>query len=227
MSFSVPHLGVLTWGLRRRVGRRLYAFALAEHGSLLDLRLAARLTVSAERAGLYLQHAADEERHARMFSRHATVWLARVGEEAPPPPRADCEALFERLGEVGFLAFVHRGERRGCRHFEVYRDWFSARGEDKTAALFAAVLEDEKQHAAYSMELLEELAGSPASARRALRRAAFWEGWRTYRRVGRALAGATYALTMYALYLTTAPLALLLRVVRPRRGGWRLPEDGT
>ena len=85
-------------------------------------------------------------------------------------------------------------------------------------------MQDERRHEAYTLELLEEMVGSKPAARRALRRAALWEAWRTYRRAGRALASATYFACMGIIYLCTAPLSVLLRVVRPTRAGLLPPE---
>lgn len=230
MTILARTVGVWTWGLGRRPARRLHAFALAEHGSMIDLRLAARRCEVPERAARYLEHAADEARHARMFARRAAGLARRAGGPPLPPARADTERLFERLGEVDFLAFVHRGERRGRAQFEVYEASFARRGDARTAALFAAVIEDERRHEAYSRALLEELAGSPAAARRALRKMALWEAWRVYRRLGRAVATRLYTAAMILTYALSAPLALLVRVARPTRRGWHLapghrPDD--
>jgi hypothetical protein len=216
MSFLVRGLGVLTFRLRRRAPRRLRAFDCAELGSMIDLRLAAAACEDPERSAAYLAHADDEARHARMFARHAARWARELEQPPPPPVEADTEQLFDRLGEEGFLAFVHRGERRGRREFEVYRDWFAAR-RAPTAALFDAIVEDERRHERTTGALLEALSDRP---RRALRRAALWEAWRTYRRAGRALAALLYRAAMLLLYLACAPLALLVGVARPPRAGW-------
>ena len=110
--------------------------------------------------------------------------------------RPDAEDLFERLGEVGFLAFVHRGEQRGRRQFDSYRDHFAHAGDDRMRALFDAVLVDERRHEQYTGTLLREVAGGERAARRALRAAAAWEAWRSWRRAGRALAGVAYVAAM-------------------------------
>ena len=57
------------WRSPARAARKLHGFALAEHGSMLDLRLAAARTTSPARAAAYLRHADDEARHAQMFIR--------------------------------------------------------------------------------------------------------------------------------------------------------------
>jgi len=211
----------LVWRLPGHGARKLYGFARAEQGSRLDLLQAARRTDSLSRRALYLRHALDETRHAAMFWRRAGELR---GDRALPPPAADTEALFDRLGELGFLAFVHRGERRGRRQFELYARHFARRGDARTAALFEAILVDEVRHERYTRELLVELAGGERPARAELRRAARWAAWRSYRRAGRALAGAVYVVLMTAIYLVAAPLATLaLRRRRARRAArWRL-----
>ena len=187
------------WRSPRRAARMLFSFAHAEASSRLDLAQAARLTASDERRALYLRHALDEARHAQLFLLRAR----ELQEKHALPPlgfvRPDEEALFETLGEVHFLAFVHRGELRGRRQFEGYRDHFARRGDDRMCALFDAVLVDERRHEAYTGAQLRTAAGGERAARRALRGAARWEAWRSWRRAGRTLAGSAYVLTMGAL----------------------------
>ncbi len=214
-------LNPLVWRWPGHAARKLHAFALAEQGSMIDMRLAARLTPSPERAAAYLRHADDEARHAQMFARRAKQ-LAR---EARRPValghvQADTEQLFERLGEVAFLAFVHFGEQRARAQFETYLEWFSRVGRERDRKLFQAVLVDERRHGAYTWELLVALAGGEATARKALRRAARWELGRRWLRAGRFLAERVYSLAMLLVYLLAAPLGLLVRVARPVRAGW-------
>ncbi|MBC8070018.1 MAG: hypothetical protein IAG13_16895, partial [Deltaproteobacteria bacterium] len=102
-------LAPLVWWGRRRSAHRLLVFAQAERASMIDLRVAARLTTSPSRAAAYLRHADDEARHATMFVRRAAELLREIGASAPTDVHADCESLFARLGELDFLAFVHHG----------------------------------------------------------------------------------------------------------------------
>ena len=210
----------LAWRTPARSARKLYSFALAEQGSMLDMRLAAARTASPRRAALYLRHADDEARHAQMFARQAQ----RLAAAAPRPfafgpLRADSERLFESLGERDFLAFVHVGEERARRQFEAYVAWFTEQGRDHDRNLFEAVLVDERRHCTYSRALLEEVAGSELAARRALRRVARWELGRRWLRAGRFVAERVYVGLMLLLYVLAAPLALLVRVARPIRRG--------
>ncbi|HLK88876.1 MAG TPA: ferritin-like domain-containing protein [Polyangia bacterium] len=215
----------IVWGSPRWAARVLFSFAHAEASSRLDLLAAARRTPSEARRALYLRHALDETRHAQLFALRSAELRGKRGLPPLGLVRPDSEALFEQLGELGFLAFVHRGERRGRQQFESYRAHFARRGDDRMRALFDAILTDERRHESYTGALLEELAGGARGARRALRRAALWEAWRRWRRAGRALAGVAYAGAMSALYLVLAPLALALRL-RPAAGSRWLPPPG-
>ena len=212
----------VVWRVPGHGARKLQAFARAEQGSRIDLLHAAQRTPSLQRRALYLRHALDETRHAAMFWRRGN----ELAGAPQPPPAADTEQLFERLGERRFLAFVHRGERRGRQQFELYARHFAARGDARTEALFGAILVDEQRHEAYTRELLVELCGGEQGARAELRAIALWEAWRTWRRAGRAIAAALFALAMTAVYLVAGPIAAvaarLRSPARTRAARWQL-----
>lgn len=214
-------LAPLAWRTPARGARKLHSFALAEQGSMLDLRLAAARTPSPARAALYLRHADDEARHAQMFARRAQ---RLAGEARRPlalgPVQADSERLFEALGERDFLAFVHLGEDRARRQFEAYVEWFRGHGREQDARLFETILVDERRHGEYTRTLLRELAGDEPAARRALRRTARWELGRRWLRAGRFLAERVYLIATLILYILASPLTLLIRLARPVRRGW-------
>jgi rubrerythrin len=212
----------IAFATRARTARQLFAFALAEHESMLELRAAAARSPSPERRALYLRHALDEERHATAFARHSAEIRRALGLPAYGQPRTDCDGLYERLGEQSFLAFVHRGEHRGRVQFDAYVAFFARRGDAKLRALFTALIEDERRHEAYSRALLVEQAGD-RGARRALAKMALWDGLRRWHRAGQGLARVVYGASMLLLYVALLPFALLLRVFRPQRGargGW-------
>lgn len=225
MSRAARVLATLTapfaFATRARTARHLYGFALAEHESMLELRAAAAKSPSPERRALYLRHALDEDRHATAFACHATEIRRALGKGAFAHPRTGSEALFERLGEEDFLAFVHLGEARGRAQFEAYSTHFARRGDAKLRALFVALIGDERGHESYTRELLVECAGGEPRAKRALRRMAFHEGVRRWRRAGQGLAGLVYRALMLVLYATLLPFALVVRLARPLRAGWR------
>lgn len=230
MSLSVPAsprarvtrwVSPVVWRLPGHAARKLYAFAGAEHGSMLELRAAARLSPSPERQALYLRHALDEARHAALFARRSTALRTEAGRASLGHPLAQAEDLFERLGEVDFVAHVHRAERHGREQFEVYAALFGRFGDAQTRALFEGILADERRHEAYSWDLLVRLTGDEALARKALARAAWRGAWAGWRRVGRAGGQHLYAVLMWALYAAVAPLALLTRALRPVGRGWK------
>ncbi len=210
----------IVWRIPGHGARKYFGFALAEQGSMIDLAAAARLTPSAERRAAYVRHLLDEARHARIFTLKSAELCAAEGRASPGSPRADTEDLFANLGEVRFLAFVHRGETKGCQQFTEYRDWFARRGDQKTSAMFEAILKDERRHMSYTRDLLVDMTGSERAAGRELRRATLWEMWRSWRRAGRAVAERLYVVLMLAFSVLLAPFALVVRLTRPARTGW-------
>lgn len=211
--------GQWAFGSLPRAARLLHGFARTEEQSQLELRQAARLCSDERRRARYLRHALDEARHAQAFAEHATELARAAGSAGFARPAAGCEDLYERLGELRFLAFVHAGERRGRIEFETFARLLRRRGRNALAELFENLVKDERQHEAYSARLLEELAGE-AGARRALRWAALSGTWREFRRRGRALAGVVYSATMLLVYATLAPFALAYRAFSPKPRGF-------
>lgn len=210
----------IVWRIPGHDARKLFGFAQAEQASMLDLKEAIRLTPSVQRKAAYMRHMLDEARHAQMFTLRSAELCRSAGKDPYGQPRPDTEHLFSSLDEIQFLAFVHRGERRGCEQFEAYRNWFARQGDDKSRALFDAILKDERRHMSYTMDLLVEMTGSEASARVELRKAALWEAWRTWRRAGRFIAEKVYFVLMMSLYILLPPYALLMRVVDRKSKGW-------
>lgn len=100
------------WSFRSpgRAARLLYGFARTEAQSQLELRQAARACSDERRRASYLRHALDESRHAQVFAEHAEELARRAGAVGFARPSASSESLYERLGELRFLAFVHAGE---------------------------------------------------------------------------------------------------------------------
>jgi hypothetical protein len=205
---------------RGRTAKQLFVFALAEQESMLELRAAAAQCTSPERSALYLRHALDEERHATIFASHAAEIRRSLGKPPWGHPRTGCENLYERLGEVGFLAFVHHGERRGRSQFEVYETYFARRGDGKLRAMFATLIGDEKSHETYTLELLVQMAGAKGASK-ALRMVVVGEALRAWRRAGQGMATWVYAALMTLLFGCLAPYALFVRLRKPARSGWR------
>jgi hypothetical protein len=210
----------LAFSSRGRIAKQLFTFALAEQESMLELRAAAARCPSPERKAMYLRHALDEERHATIFAAHAAEIRRALGKPPWGHPRTSCENLYDRLGEVGFLAFVNRGEMRGRSQFEVYEKYFEGRGDDKLRAMFAALIGDEKGHESYTGSLLVKEAGE-AGARHAMAKVIVWEAFRGWRRAGQGIAKGVYVASMTVLFAALAPFALFVRLVKPARSGWK------
>ena len=211
--------GVWSLPSSSRTARLLHGFACTEQQSQLELREAARRCPDERRRALYLRHALDEARHAQAFAEHAGELSRASGGAGFARPSADSERLYERHGEARFLGFVARGERRGRAEFEVYAGSLRRRGQLSLAELFEGLVRDERQHEAYTAQLLHELCGADG-ARRALRYAARSEAWRAFRDRGRRFAGALYGAAMFVLYLALAPYALVFRALSGRRSGF-------
>ena len=197
--------------------RALDRFAKAEQGSMLTLRWAAARVDAVERRAIYLEQALEEQRHAGLFSKRAAE--LRGQGETVAPVITDAEDLFARLGEIRFLAFLHRGERRAVVEFAYYRAAFDQAGDRQTAALFAEIVEEERNHQDYPLALITALTSNPKAAARAARFVAAWEAWRGFRRLGRYLAERCYNFSMWCLYPLLAPLCLWVRLVRPEPRG--------
>lgn len=206
--FVVRLLNPWVWGSDQRSASRFADFALAEASSRLDMLVAARLTTCPKRAGLYIAHAIDEGRHAKIFRQRAKELDAQ---NQTLNSHVDHESLFERLGEARFLAFVKQGETKGRVQFEEYRDYMERRSRVRDKKIFVGVLSDECRHESYTYELLVELAGSEKEAKRALRWTARFSAWRAFRRQGSSMAAGLYTLLMGLLYFLSVPLTPLMR----------------
>jgi len=208
-DFLAKLVSPIVWRIPGHAARMLFGFSLAEHGSMLDLASAARNAPTPERRAQYLRHMVDEARHARLFAMRSAELRLASGQQSLGFPVADTEGLFEGLGELRFVAFVHRGETRAQNQFEAYRNWFDRQGDKKSQALFAAIIRDEQRHAQYTYDLLVELAGGEERARAELRAAFLWEAWRRWRRLGRFIAEKVYFVVMLLIYGVSGPLASL------------------
>jgi len=213
----------ISFASKARIAKRLFVFAMAEQESMLELRAAAALCESPERRALYLRHALDEERHAAMFAAHSAELRREMGRAPWGAPRATCEDLFAKLGEPGFLAFVHAGERKGRTQFIYYERYFERLGHNKLRALFTALIGDERGHEDYTLRLLRETEGQGRPAKRKLLRVRAWEALRMWRRAGQGVAGALYFVLMSVLYVSLLPLSLWVRITRPKPRGWLEP----
>ncbi len=184
---------------------------------MLTLKWAAARANSPERCAIYLDQALEEQRHARLFSKRAAELRGRAGAESIVS--TDAEDLFNQLGEIRFLAFLHHGERRAVVEFAHYQAAFSNAGDAQTAALFAEIVAEERHHQDYPIELIGTLTNDPKAATRAARFVTTWEAWRSFRRLGRFIAERIYNVCMWCLFPLLALLSLWVRLVRPESHG--------
>jgi rubrerythrin len=211
-----------TWTLIRSqdesIGRRLLSFAQTEQGSALTLQLAAAQTTSARRQALYLRHAADEMRHARLFHEQGEALVGRRS-----PLLADGEDIYKMRGEIGFLAFVHFAERRGREQFELICNILSRGKSSDCASLLRNIAEEERHHERYSFELLVELCGDSNLAEREVRKIRRWDNFRTFRRLGIQLTNPVFSLVLAFLFPLFWLYGMVLRRAVPAERGFRQP----
>ena len=146
----------------RRVARRadlISRFAATERGSAYDMLAAIEATERREMRRKYLEHALDEARHARIFRQRALdlgvprhqAALVDVGYLSDHGIIAG-ETLFERMGEIEFLAFVFDAESRGLEQFTVYLG--SSYTDSETRRALMEITKDEHFHKSYSRAAL-------------------------------------------------------------------------
>lgn len=209
------------WRRPRHIARKLAEFGATEAGSALDMLRAAELTTNPKLRRIFLRHALDEARHARMFRQAAQeldpAALTSLSAHALSHRRR--QDLYETLGDEAFLAFVHRAERAGESHFRALIHEL-ARVEPELARLFETVAEDERFHVNYSGHWLARLAGT--RARRRLLEERTRAAWAAWRRAGRVLGERAAWWVGVALYFVVLPpFALLERRLDPERPGWK------
>ena len=225
-------VSAISWRLPGWPRRLLRAFSLAEQGSFFDMVAAAELTDDPRMRRRYLEHALDEARHSILFRQRVAALSAGGGDRAQA---ATAEAnlltehgivggqtLFERLGELEFLAFVYIAERDAVEQFNVYLDHNLP--DPDTRDMLRDILRDEHFHVSYSRAALERLRtqGRDREVRWALWRVQgrrLREGWL---RLSRDLGRTVTSLWMVLLYLLAVPPFALLG--RLEAGGWRTPD---
>lgn len=220
----------VSWRLPQWPQRLLTAFSHAEQGSYYDMLAAAELTDDRRMRRKYLEHALDEIRHCALFrdrvralgatSRaQAAAWNANVLTEHGI---VGGQTLFERLGELEFMAFVYIAERDAVEQFSVYLD--RELPDPGTQAMLQNILRDETFHVSYSKAALQRFRddGRGAEVDRALRQVRWRrvkESWLRFSRdLGHIVSG-VWIMALYALVLP--PFALLGRLEKP---GWQAPQ---
>ncbi len=217
----------VSWRLPGWPTRLLTGFSQAERGSCYDMLAAVDQTTRRDLRLKYFRHAMDESRHAGLFLERAR---AQGGMDRVRAVVADAgyltehgivggQTLFERLGELDFLAFVHVAEDDAVEQFHVYLD--RALPDPATRETLRTILKDERFHVAYSRAALDHYQ-DPGRIAQALKKAR-WDrvrqGWlRTSRHIGHGVT--TLWLTLLYGFLV-APFSLFARL---ESGGWQAPR---
>lgn len=223
--------GQFAWRLPGGPQRLLTSFSQAERGSFYDMLAAAEQTERRELRRLYIEHALDESRHAGLF-------IGRVqemgGSDRTQAVLADSayladkgivgeESLFERLGELRFLAFVHVAEADAVEQFDTYLRL--GLPDDETGTMLRGILKDEAFHVSYSRAALEPyiaqgLEGQVRSELRWVRLHRLWEGWKRFSHHIGAFVSSLWLGLLYLLVV--GPFSLF---ERRASGGWKEPPE--
>jgi len=218
----------LAWARSGAEHRFLASFSETERGSSVDMLAAAELTTRRDLRAKYFIHALDEARHSRLFARRASELGAETvrAKAALDDSRAlqthgivQGRPLFERYGELEFLAFVWCSEALAVEQFDVYRELGLL--DEKTDTMLGLILADEHFHVSYSNGELEryrrEGRGSEVGwARRKVLLRRPWEAWMRFSlRVGHVVT--SFWMTMLYM-LVVAPFRLM---ARREASGWR------
>jgi hypothetical protein len=215
------------WRDPHRRAHKLLRFAETEADGGRDLVRAAERTADPLLRRLYLTHAGDEQRHAKLF-RHRGIALLRALPASPsknfqanwfaPGERGLDELRVEREPDEALLAFLHLSEKAAAQRFAVYRDVLA--NDPPTRELFAEVLNDETFPMRYTLSQLGRL--SPGRSQWLLWRARLDRLWKGYLRIAAALAdvlGTVFLIILYFVFLP--PFAFLAkRAARRVRPGW-------
>jgi rubrerythrin len=208
--------------------RLMSYFAGTEHGAYIDVLVAIEHTSHRELRKTYLEHALDEGRHARMF-RQMSLRLGLPRERAAMMEVGaiknqgiiDGDTLFERLGEIEFLAFVHDAEKRAGEQFKVYLE--SAYTDSSTKASLKEIIKDEYFHISYSKTALEKYA--PQQKNYLLRKVAlqrYKERWLSF---GYRIGIINAQIWLNILYFSlVAPFRLF---AKKEPSGWQKKKDRT
>lgn len=217
------------WISPRRRAQKLLQFAEVEAEGGRDLVRASELTRDPVLRRLFLAHARDEDRHARMFRARGRALGAGTAPRAgnavvdwiSPGERglADVRIGDEQLGSL--LAFIHLSESAAARDFGEYS---RVLGHDpQTRSLFDHILHDEEHHMRYSLVQLRRV--SAGDGRLPLWKARLRRLWRGYLRLASGIANVISTILLTIQYFVLLPpFALLAKIaMRRERPGWTIP----
>ena len=152
----------ISWRLPNRPAKFMAQFSQTERGSAYDMLAAAEQTERRDLRRKYLEHALDETAHAKVFRDRANALGVGREESAiidigylSDHGIIGGQTLFERLGELKFLAFVHIAEKQALEQFMVYKSRNLLDAESQQC--LDRIRKDEVFHMTYSGAELERV----------------------------------------------------------------------
>lgn len=214
------------WSDPGRRAHKLLRFSDTETDGGRDILRAAELTSDPLLRRLYLVHASDENRHGRIFRRHASQLLRNHANRSATPAFAwnapaghglD-DLRVDEESDLTMLAFLHVAEKEAAARFAIYRD--AVRSDPPTQAIFEEILRDEAFHMNYTLTQLVRV--SQERHRVPLWSARLKRLWKSYLRIATALAGAIGTVLLTIQYFVIVPIFALLAKRSERREprGW-------
>lgn len=217
----------VTWRIPGWPRRLLLSFSQAERGSYYDMLAAAEHTERRDLRRKYLEHALDEGRHAGLFMGRVN---ALGGQDRVQAVMADAsylaahgvvgqQTLFERLGEMEFLAFVYTAEADAVEQFDVYMD--RELPDPETLSTLREILRDERFHVSYSRAALDyyRKRGQETQVTKAMRRVRWNRVKEAWLNLSRHMGGFMASIWLSVIYLVAvAPFKVFGRL---ERGGWQ------
>jgi len=215
------------WQDAGRSARKLLRFAETEADGGRDLARAAEVTTDPLLRRLFLRHAQDEERHARLFRARGRELFHALASEAGRASRFEANFLapgerglddlrVESGNEESLLAFLHLSEQAAAQRFVIYQE--ALEHDPGTRDVFREILDDEAFHMSYTQAQLARIAGP--RTRRRIWQARLGRLWKAYLRMAAALAGVLGSLLLRVQYFVLLPPFVLLA----RRAARREPE---
>ena len=225
-QFWIRSAGLIAWRKTQRQARLMSRFAATERGSSYDMLCALENTEYPELRQKYLHHALDEARHARLFRERALA----LGVDREEAALIDVgylqnsgiiggETLFERLGEIRFLAFVYDAEQRGLEHFLIYLH--SDLTDQETKKALKSITKDEHFHRSYSYAALQKYAPEEsAKLIRSIQINRYKEAWMRFARIVGTVVSGLWLRILFFLFVL--PFRIF---ARKDSIGWQTPSE--
>jgi len=216
------------WSDARRRADKLLRFAETEADGGRDIARAAERTSDALLRRLYLRHAMDEQRHAKLFRARGRDILATLAGEGAgdgfqanwlaPGERGLDDLAVDTEKEDTLLAFLHLSEKAAARRFAIYHEVLAV--DPVTRDVFGDILKDEAFHMNYTLSQLKRVSPKKHGAR--LWWARLTRLWKGYLRVASAVANVMGGVILAVQYFVVLPVFALLakRSAKRELPGW-------